>query len=103
MTTPGRTWRTTLSTPSTTTVEENPMTDAPLQIDLGSVETLLGNLQFTFVVSPQGDAHIQVYAADPSRAGKGGVMLMLDARGYERLKAIVKGADGVIDRMIGEG
>jgi hypothetical protein len=73
------------------------------QTDLGSIETLLGNLQFTFVVSPQGDAHIQLYATDPSSAGKGGVMLMLDANGFERLKAIVKGADGVIDRMIREG
>jgi hypothetical protein len=74
-----------------------------LQTDLGSVETLLGNLQFTFVLSPEGDAHIQVYATDPSSAGKAGVMLMLDANGYERLKAIVKGADGVIDTMINEG
>lgn len=79
------------------------MTDAPLQIDLGAVETLLGNLQFTFVVSAGGDAHIQVYATDPSGAGKGGVMLMLDAGGFERLKAIVRGADGAIDRMIAEG
>jgi hypothetical protein len=77
--------------------------DAPLQLDLGSVETLLGNLQFTFVVSAEGDAHIQLYAADPSSAGKGGVMLMLDAQGYERLKTIVRGTDKVIDRMIGEG
>lgn len=30
-------------------------------------------------------------------------MLMLDAQGYERLKGIIKGADGVIDRMIVEG
>lgn len=74
-----------------------------LQTDLGSVETLLGNLQFTFVLSPEGDAHIQVYATDPSSAGKAGVMLMLDANGYERLKAIVKRADGVIDTMINEG
>ena len=79
------------------------MPDAPLQLDLGSVETLLGNLQFTFVVSPEGDAHIQVYATDPSTTGKGGVMLMIDAQGYERLKAIVKGADVLIDRMINEG
>ena len=79
------------------------MEEAPRQIELGSVETLLGNLQFTFVVSAEGDAHVQVYAADPSGAGKGGVMIMLDAQGYERLKAIVRGADGVIDRMIGEG
>jgi hypothetical protein len=79
------------------------VTDAPLQVDLGVVETLLGNLQFTFVVSIEGDAHIQVYATDPSSAGKGGVMLMLDAQGYERLKAIVRGADAVADRMIREG
>ena len=79
------------------------MPDAPLQIDLGAVETLLGNLQFTFVVSAEGDAHIQVYATDPSSAGKGGVMIMLDAQGYERLKAIISGADRVIDRMIVEG
>jgi hypothetical protein len=73
------------------------------QTELGSIETLLGDLQFTFVVSPQGDAHIQLYATDPSSAGKGGVMLMLDANGFERLKSIVKGADRTIDRMIGEG
>ena len=79
------------------------MQESPLQVDLGAVETLLGNLQFTFVVSPEGDAHIQVYAADPSSAGKGGVMIMLDAQSYERLKAVIRGADGVIDRMIGEG
>lgn len=79
------------------------MQEAPLQVDLGAVETLLGSLQFTFVVNGQGDAHIQVYVSDPSSPSKGGVMLMLDAQGFERLKAIVKGADGVIDRMIGEG
>ncbi len=77
------------------------MHDAPLQVDLGAVETLIGSLQFTFVVSPAGDAHIQVSASNPS--GAGGVMLMLDANGYERLKGIVKGADGVIDRLIREG
>lgn len=77
--------------------------NAATQIDLGTVETLLGNLQFTFVVSPEGDAHIQVDASAPPGVGKGGVMIMLDAQGYERLKAIVKSADRVIDRMIGEG
>jgi hypothetical protein len=77
--------------------------EAPLHVDLGTVETLLGHLQFTFVVSAEGDAHIQVYASDPSSAGKGGVMLMLDAQGYERLKEIVRGADTTADRMIREG
>lgn len=79
------------------------MPEAPVQIELGAVETLLGNLQFTFVMSPEGDAHIQVYATDPSSAGKGGVMLMLDAAGYERLKAIVRSTDKVLDRLIAEG
>ena len=73
------------------------------QTDLGAIETLIGNLQFTFVLSPEGDAHIQVYAVDPSNASKPGVMLMLDAKGLERLKAIVKNAEQVIDRMIREG
>lgn len=77
--------------------------EAPLQLDLGTVETLIGSLQFTFVLSAEGDAHVQVYASDPSSAVKGGVMLMLDAQGFERLKAIVRAADGTIDRMISEG
>jgi hypothetical protein len=73
---------------------------APLQVDLGAVETLIGNLQFTFVVSPGGDAHVEVHAANPSSAG--GVMLMLDANGFERLKTIVRETDGLIDRLIAE-
>lgn len=77
------------------------MSNTTLQVDLGAVETLIGSLRFTFVVSGEGDAHIQVSAANPS--GAGGVMLMLDANGYEQLKAIVKGADGVIDKLIREG
>jgi hypothetical protein len=81
-------------------LQQNP----PLHVDLGAVETLLGSLQFTFVVSAEGDAHIQVSASNPSGgAGKGDVLLMLDAQGYERLRAIVRGADGVIDRLIREG
>lgn len=73
------------------------------QLELGTVETLLGNLEFTFVVSAEGDAHLQVYATAPSGAGKSSVMVMLDAQGYERLKAVIRDADGVIDRMIREG
>jgi hypothetical protein len=78
-------------------------TGEPIHIDLGTVETLLGNLQFTFVTSPEGDAHIQVLARDPSSASKDAVLVMLDANGFERLKAIVRQTDGVIDRLIGEG
>jgi len=77
------------------------MPDAPVQLDLGAVETLIGSLQFNFVVSPEGDAHIQVSASNPSSAGS--VMLMLDANGFEQLKTIIKGADRVIDRLIREG
>jgi hypothetical protein len=79
------------------------MPDPPLQIALGKVETLIGELELTFVVNEAGDAHVQVYATDPSSAGKGGVLLMLDGNGYEQLKAIIKNADGVIDRMIRAG
>ncbi len=79
------------------------MEDAPLHVDLGTLETLIGSLQLTFVVSGEGDAHLQLYATDPSRAGGAGVLLMLDAAGYERLKSLVREADSAIDRMIAEG
>lgn len=77
--------------------------DASLQIDLGSVETLIGDLRFTFVVSREGDAYLQVDAGNPSNAGQSNTMVMLDANGYEKLKAIIRGADGMIDRLISEG
>jgi hypothetical protein len=32
------------------------MQGSPLQIDLGIIETLIDNLQFTFVVNGEGDA-----------------------------------------------
>ncbi len=83
--------------------KDEPTPDAPVQVDLGTVETLLGNLQFTFVLSPEGDAHIQVLARDPSSAARDAVLVMLDANGFERLKSVVKEADGVIDRLISEG
>ena len=79
------------------------MEGEPLHKDLGAIETLIGNLQFTFVVSPEGDAHIQIYATDPSSATKSGITLMLDANGLERLKAIVRNADGLIDQLISQG
>jgi hypothetical protein len=40
---------------------------------------------------------------DPSSASKAGVSVMLDANGYERLKAIIRDTDRLIDRMIREG
>lgn len=69
-------------------------------MELGNVKTLIGNLDFTFVVNGGGDAHLQVYATDPSNAGKSGVLVMLDTNGYEQLKAIIKNADDMVDRMI---
>jgi hypothetical protein len=74
--------------------------DVPLQIALGKDETLIGELEFTFIVNTSGDAHVQVSATN---VGKGSALLMLDANGYEQLKAIIKNADGMIDRIIGAG
>jgi hypothetical protein len=79
------------------------MAGAPLQVELGTVETLLGNLRFTFVVNAEGDGHVQVYATDPSDLKKKDIVVMLDAGGYERLKTIIKETDAVIDRMIRAG
>ena len=79
------------------------MQQPPVHIDLGTVETLIGSVQFTFVVSAEGDAHVQVSASNPTGGGKGEVLVLLDGNGFERLKQIIRGADGVIDRMIREG
>lgn len=79
------------------------MADAPLQVELGTVETLIGNLRFTFVVNEEGVGHVQVYASDPSDLKKNDIVVMLDAGGYERLKAIIRETDEVIDRMIRAG
>jgi hypothetical protein len=79
------------------------MSNPPAQFPLGGVRTLIGNLEFIFVLSPEGDGHIQVYAGAPAGTGKGDVVLMLDANGFEQLKAAVKSADALIDRMIAEG
>jgi hypothetical protein len=76
------------------------MPNDPPNVALGKVETLIGELEFTFVVNEKGEAHLQVSATN---AGKGSAVLMLDANGYEQLKAIIRNADGVIDRMIREG
>jgi hypothetical protein len=74
-------------------------TDPP-HIALGKVETLIGELEFTFVVNDAGEAHVQVSATN---AGKGSAIVLLDANGYEQLRAIIRGADKTIDRMIREG
>jgi hypothetical protein len=48
----------------------------------------------------QGGWHLQAYATDPSDATRSGVVVMADANGYGRLKAIIENADEVIDHMI---
>jgi regulatory protein YycH of two-component signal transduction system YycFG len=75
------------------------MPDSPLRIDLGTVETPIGNLRFTFIVNEEKDAHVQVYATDPLSAEKRFVFVTLDANGYEQLKAIIRDTDDLIERM----
>jgi hypothetical protein len=75
------------------------MPDSPLQIDVGTVETVIGNLRFSFVVNEEREAHVQVYATDPLSAEKRFVLVTLDADGYEQLKAVIRDTDDLIERM----
>lgn len=79
------------------------MDDMSLEVNIGSIASLVGELRFKFVVHSSGDAHLQIYAADPTDLRKAGVLLMLDERQYEELKALITRTDQAIERMRSAG
>jgi len=75
------------------------MDDMSLQINLGSIRSFCGGLDFEFVVHSSGDAHIRLYAYDPTDRRKSGVILTLEDKEYQELKNIIGRADQTIERM----
>jgi len=63
---------------------------------IGSVSSICGKLNFTFVVHSSGNAHVQIYASDPSDARKSGVLITLGEDGYTKLKDIIVKIDNTI-------
>ena len=79
------------------------MNDASLQFNIGSVGSRFGQLKFSLVVSNDGNAHLQIYASDPSDLRISGVLLMLDEHGYRNLKQLIAKTGQAIERLRSSG
>lgn len=75
------------------------MDDMSLQVNIGTVGSVCGQLKFAFVVHSSGVAHLQIYASDPSDGRKAGVLLTLDEEGYSDLKTLLQRTDETISRL----
>ncbi len=77
--------------------------DASLQFNIGSAGSRYGQLKFSFVVMNDGNAHLQIYASDPSDLRIAGVLLMLDESGYRNLKELIAKTDQSIEKLQSSG
>ena len=75
------------------------MDDMSLQINLGSIRSFAGELKFEFVVHNSGDAHIRVFAHDPTDRRKSWIVLTLEDKEYQELKSIIEKTDQTIEKM----
>lgn len=73
--------------------------DMSLQINLGTIRSVIGQLTFTFVVGSDGNGQLQIMAIDPTNLRKAGVFLTLGAAEFEQLKRITAETENVIARL----
>jgi hypothetical protein len=79
------------------------MEDASLQFNLGSVGGKFGELRFSFIVFDNGNAHLQIWAYDPSDTRRSGVLLQVAEYGYRTLKQLLAKADETIAKLKASG
>jgi len=79
------------------------MEDASLQFNLGSVGGRFGELKFSFVVFDNGNAHLQIWAYDPSDMRRSGVLLQVAEYGYRTLKELLAKTDQTIEKLKASG
>lgn len=65
------------------------MEDASLQFNLGSVGGRFGELKFSFIVFNNGNAHLQIWAHDPSDMRRSGILIQVAEYGYRTLKQLL--------------
>ncbi|QDV51786.1 hypothetical protein [Gimesia fumaroli] len=80
-------------------VESANLEDMSLEVNIGSVQSNFGKLSFELTVHSSGDAHVRVYAFDPSDMRKSGVMLFLDEAGYSDLKNLFTKLENTILKL----
>jgi hypothetical protein len=79
------------------------MEDASLQFNLGSVGGRFGELKFSFIVFNNGNAHLQIWAHDPSDMRRSGVLIQVAEYGYRTLKQLLAKADETIEKLRASG
>ncbi len=77
--------------------------DASLQFALGNVGGRFGELKFSFIVFDNGNAHLQIWAHDPSDMRRSGVLLQVAEYGYRTLKQLLAKADETIEKLRASG
>ncbi|MCA1567270.1 MAG: hypothetical protein LC803_16780 [Acidobacteria bacterium] len=70
-----------------------------IQINIGTIRSVIGQLNFTFVVGSDGNGHLQVMATDPTNLRKAGVYLTLGAAEFEQLKRITTDTEDVVAKL----
>ena len=79
------------------------MEDASLQFNLGSIGGRFGELKFSFIVFNNGNAHLQIWAHDPSDMRRSGVLIQVAEYGYRTLKQLLAKADETIEKLRASG
>jgi hypothetical protein len=70
-----------------------------LEINVGSVGSLCGNLKFSVVVESNGKLYVQIWCHDPSDARRSGVLARLEPAKFDNLKQIISQTDATITKV----
>jgi len=76
---------------------------AAVKNNLGSMRTATGELSFVFSVSNSGEANVLIFATNPSNQRVAGVMLQLDAVGFNEFQRLVQQAGNTISQLKASG
>ena len=75
------------------------MSVTSLQFKLGSISSHYGEFRFTFIVYNNGNAHLEIYAFNPTDLRKASVFLQLAESGYQTLKQLIADTEEMIEKL----
>jgi hypothetical protein len=79
------------------------MEDGSLQVNVGSLQTVIGSMRVSFVIQSSGVAFVQIYCSDPKDSRKAGVLFQLDGKHYQELKDLIGKTDEAIAKFEAAG
>ncbi len=79
-----------------------PIANDQVELDLGTIDGRIGQINVTLVIMADGTAHVRLFAHDPtSRRGGEGIYLGID--GLKELFAMTDHIRATVDRLQGQG